>query len=1005
MKTSCFVIALLASTLAGVQAQVTGTGATTTVKQTVLPAPTPYSVVQRAANNRVWERTVYEQGPNGTVVPKKHHYTEMAAGMHFWSNGRWVESKEQINVLPRGGAAATQGQHQVNFPGDIYKGVIEMVTPDGTHLKSRPMGISYDDGDNTVLIAQLKDSVGVLVSPNKIVYPDAFTGLKADLVCTYRKGRFESDLVFREQPPLPEAYGLSSQSSRLQLLTEFFDTPEPVQKFAAAGLQNGLRETTLQFGSMIMGHGKAFVAGTAQPDPASEITVFKSWLHLGGRTFLVEEVPFQRMASCLQSLPMTAMNGTIPANSVLHKVSSTRLLVPARLAQKDSTHVVQVAKADLNPKPGVVLDYVLVDTDPGDFTFQADTTYYIANGIDFNGNLVFEGGTVIKYGTDPNNPTCMECWGNINCDTDPYHPAIFTSVNDNSVGESISQPGTPMTYWNALCGDSSSSTQWRYIHVRYARYGIVGNGHLSLSDSQFVDCVYPFFVYWGPCYFTNDLVVNAGNVFYGNAFAATVYHMTIDNCTNQLVVDFWGEDASTVSFVNSLLVNTGTAGAATVTTDYTAWLASSSGVFQSVGAGICYLATNSPYHNAGTTNVDASVLSHIQTKTTYPPIVYSNTTIYASMTFDPQAQRDNGDAPDLGYHYVPLDYEFLATIVTNATVMINPGTAIGMAGTAASGGWSILLNGGAQFISQGLATNPVHIVCFNTVQEQAMFYVNWSEPYNGMLGDWWISPIAINCRFTDWSVLAGPYCPYTYTLLGNEAVAFRDCEFHAGYLQTYNPSINLTNCLFERVDLEMYPQDNNTPIIRNCLFWHGTFGYSPWTTTGNAIVADNLFDQTVIPDWMGGWGATYSGGHNAYVTNCDTLDPIKTGDIILANPLAYQSSFLGHYYQPSDSPLVDAGSTTADQVGLYHYTTQTTQVPEGVSTVDIGYHYVATDAYGNPLDTNGDGIPDYLEDANGNGIFDAGDLGNWLSCGSGPLTFPNGMTIQIFEPKPVSAVP
>ena len=41
--------------------------------------------------------------------------------------------------------------------------------------------------------------------------------------------------------------------------------------------------------------------------------------------------------------------------------------------------------------------------------------------------------------------------------------------------------------------------------------------------------------------------------------------------------------------------------------------------------------------------------------------------------------------------------------------------------------------------------------------------------------------------------------------------------------------------------------------------------------------------------------------------------------------------------------------------------------------MDIGYHYVATDPGGNPLDTNGDGNPDYLEDANGNGLIDNGE--------------------------------
>jgi hypothetical protein len=52
-------------------------------------------------------------------------------------------------------------------------------------------------------------------------------------------------------------------------------------------------------------------------------------------------------------------------------------------------------------------------------------------------------------------------------------------------------------------------------------------------------------------------------------------------------------------------------------------------------------------------------------------------------------------------------------------------------------------------------------------------------------------------------------------------------------------------------------------------------------------------------------------------------------------------------------------------------------VVEGTNTVSIGYHYVAVDANGNPLNSNGDGIPDYLQDANGNGVYDFGDLGVW----------------------------
>ena len=115
-----------------------------------------------------------------------------------------------------------QGQHQVYFPADIYNGVLEVITPDGRHLKSRPLAVSYDDGSNTVFIANLKHSQGWLTSSNQVTYCDAFTDVKADIVCSYRRSGFECDVVFRQKPPTPDAFGLSGTASTLQLVTEFF---------------------------------------------------------------------------------------------------------------------------------------------------------------------------------------------------------------------------------------------------------------------------------------------------------------------------------------------------------------------------------------------------------------------------------------------------------------------------------------------------------------------------------------------------------------------------------------------------------------------------------------------------------------------------------------------------------------------------------------------------------------------------------------------------------------
>jgi hypothetical protein len=83
---------------------------------------------------------------------------------------------------------------------------------------------------------------------------------------------------------------------------------------------------------------------------------------------------------------------------------------------------------------------------------------------------------------------------------------------------------------------------------------------------------------------------------------------------------------------------------------------------------------------------------------------------------------------------------------------------------------------------------------------------------------------------------------------------------------------------------------------------------------------------------------------------------------------------------------------------LYHFTTQPDQTKETNSVVDIGYHYVAVDGYGNPWDSDTDGVPDYLEDANGDGSVNSGET-DWQSA-----TDP-GLKVWIARPRNTSILP
>lgn len=248
-----------------------------------------YTVTERGPDWKVMQKTVVENGTN-----RVHRYTELATGLNYTNaSGHWVESKEEITLLPTGGAAATQGRHKVYFPGNIYNGVLEVVTPDGRHLKSRPLGMCYDDGSNTVFIATLKSAQGYLTSSNTVTYRDAFDGFKADLICTYRRGGFECDLVFRQQPPTPGDYGLDESFSTLQMVTEFFNTQDPEQIPAGFDDWYGLQDTTFKFGMLTMTHGKAFAFKGTNSAPSTlnsqpSTSVYKSWVHSGNRTFLIE---------------------------------------------------------------------------------------------------------------------------------------------------------------------------------------------------------------------------------------------------------------------------------------------------------------------------------------------------------------------------------------------------------------------------------------------------------------------------------------------------------------------------------------------------------------------------------------------------------------------------------------------------------------------------------------------------------------------------------------------
>jgi len=982
-----------------------------TQSATTMSTISDYACVQRGPDFKVWQRSVVQTNEAGVVWTNQESYTELATGLCYQQNGQYVDSVEQVDPAA-GGAQAVQGQHQVWWAANANtpNGVVILTTPDGKQLASTVFGLAYSDlasGSNAA-IAQVQDCKGSIVAPNQVIYAGAFSNLTADVLYTYRKAGLSQDIVLRQAPPPPDQYGLSDQTTILQVYTEFFNPPQPETVSVTNG--NVVDDRILDFGEMRIGIGQAlFLKG--QNTPLTAGLVSKQWVHVNGRRFLIESIPYPAISNQLQELPQASnlklRRGSV-RKTVLLDTSPSRLKAPTALGKP-----MKLSKAETR-QPRLVVDYNLSGS-TNNMTLQGDTTYYVSGGFTVSGTLTIEGGTVVKYFT--NNGPCMSA-ANVICETGPYRPAVFTSMNDNTVGSQISgSTGNPggndtATYLE-LSSPGTNSFVFNHLRFSYGNFAIMAiitsispTSSLQIWDSQFIECSEAFYapvvVNNGPSAtypvsLYNVLLAKCGVGLNSQNVGQNVLHITANNVTADQMTTFQqGTPLANQCYGANCIFTavTNLSGSFTSCVGYT----SGAGIYQTVGAGAYYLAQGSTNQGAGTTNIDTNLLADLETKTTYPPVTNFVGWFTNDYTFFPQAQRDNSGATvDLGYHYDPLDYA-IDMDVSNATVTVLPGTAIATAGSE----YGAYLDQNSVFNSYGTATSPNWIVRYNTVQEQSN--PNWeTESWEGSITEDWDGTNSGTFGFTEWSALAGDMHFYKAGDTGYVMpFVFQDCQFYNGAFNVWQDSLTSSNCLWQRVNLNVSGGASGvTNVFCNNLFLAGTFEYSTTLHRSSGVwtMLDNLFDQTVISSGNNSSIAFCS--NNAYVTtNFGVIVP-ENNDVILTNSPAFEVGSLGDYYYPTNQTnLIHAGSRPAPAAGLYHYTVTTNNIIEGTNQVSIGFHYVAcsNSPVPVPIDTNGDGIPDYIEDANGNGQVDSGEIA-WNVAGD------LGLTVVITQPANNSIIP
>jgi hypothetical protein len=92
-----------------------------------------------------------------------------------------------------------------------------------------------------------------------VIYRDAFTGLRADVLYIYSRGTFSQSVIFRQNPPSPAHYGMNPETTRIEIFTEFLNPPVALKQMAQR--RDGLRDENLRFGATRIGRGRAFFVG------------------------------------------------------------------------------------------------------------------------------------------------------------------------------------------------------------------------------------------------------------------------------------------------------------------------------------------------------------------------------------------------------------------------------------------------------------------------------------------------------------------------------------------------------------------------------------------------------------------------------------------------------------------------------------------------------------------------------------------------------------------------
>ncbi len=598
----------------------------------------------------------------------------------------------------------------------------------------------------------------------------------------------------------------------------------------------------------------------------------------------------------------------------------------------------------------------------------------------------------------------MEIQGPVAWLASPLLPVTLTARDDSGFGETAPGQTTPLVQagyaGSGLRFNGPTTTVLNGLRVRNLRRGleyVSGSGHV-VRHAQFVDVGEAIRLTTGTTVnVRNALVVRALTGVFGGTGASTavVEHLTVNGADRLAVSGVF--TSPTALTLRNCLINalTNTPPSYTGGSDNSGSTANTV-TFASQRGGAHYLPAGSVHLDAGTATVDSTLTTELREMTTEPPRELVGEIAF-NTTLRPIAAVDIG-VLDRGYHYPRIDYAASGVTLTNAVLTLTNGVRL-----ATYGSVGINLRSGAVVRSGGSPNRMNWLTRLALVQEGTT-----ADPLNApILSSLGGSTVPrAELRFTGVGAAAEATGRKQLLAMSGSVVTtwtMKDCAlwnvWHGAYAYTPGQSVTLENNRWHRASVDFFQPNYSGyhPFTLNAYnnLWVAGLVKLGSSFSGYWTLRDNLFDGTANQTT----GSTFwSVSDNAYRSASSFGG---SGNVTLTVS-EHLTGPLGTNYYPSAGSssggftnLVGAGYRTGTTAGLFHHVIATNLVSMGSGPVGIGFHYLKTSAGGVPLDTDGDGIPDWMEDVNGDGST-SGAPSSWTN-----YTSANGIVtggLSLFSP-------